>query len=216
MDLLKDKYTRVLLLVMLVQAAAYYAVALRPEGVPPVPPLTTFPEQLRAWRMAKDLPVEKDVQDVLRADDTLNRIYVSPTGAVSYLWIAYFKTQRYGQSPHSPKNCLPGAGWEPVEDSSITIRVPSWDVPITINRYVVQHGVERSVSLYWYQSHGRVIARELAARFWLVADSIRYRRSDTTLVRITVPVRDSVRQAVDTGIKFAQSAFPVVVRQLPL
>jgi EpsI family protein len=216
MSFWSSKYTRVLLLVLLLQTVAFYAVAFRPETVPPVAPLITFPEQLGAWRMAKDMPVEKDVQDVLRADDTLSRIYLSPQNEVSYLWIAYFKTQRYGQSPHSPKNCLPGSGWEPVEDAKMTIRVPAWDTPITINRYVVQHGDDRSVSLYWYQSHGRVIAGEMAARFWLVADSIRYRRSDTTLVRITVPVRDSVRQAVDTGIKFAQSAFPVVVRQLPL
>ena len=54
--------------------------------------------------------------DVLRADDTLNRIY-RLRAASSYLFIAYFKTQRYGQSPHSPKNCLPGSGWEPVEDA---------------------------------------------------------------------------------------------------
>lgn len=216
MSFWSSRYTRVLLLVLLLQTVAFYAVAFRPETVPPVAPLITFPEHLGAWRMVKDMPVEKDVQDVLRADDTLSRIYVSPQNEVSYLWIAYFKTQRYGQSPHSPKNCLPGSGWEPVEDAKMTIRVPAWDTPITINRYVVQHGDDRSVSLYWYQSHGRVIAGEMAARFWLVADSIRYRRSDTTLVRITVPVRDSVRQAVDTGVKFAQSVFPVVVRQLPL
>jgi EpsI family protein len=216
MDFWNNKYTRVLALVLLLQIAAFYAVAFRDETVPPVLPLMTFPEQLGAWRMVKDVPVEKEVQDVLRADDTLSRIYFSSPRGASYLWIAYFKTQRYGQSPHSPKNCLPGSGWEPVEDARMTIRVPAWDTPITINRYVVQQGDERSVSLYWYQSHGRVIAEELAAKFWLVADSIRYRRSDTALVRITVPVSGNVQRAVDTGVEFAQSVFPAVVRQLPL
>lgn len=211
-----SKYARVLLLVLLLQTAAFYAVAFRAETVPPVPPLLTFPKQLGPWRMVQDVPVEKEVQDVLRADDTLSRVYVSPTGSAAYLWIAYFKSQRYGQSPHSPKNCLPGSGWEPVEDAKMTIRVPDWGTPITINRYVVQHGDQRSVSLYWYQSHGRVIAAELAAKFWLVADSIRYHRSDTALVRITVPVEQSVQQAVDTGVSFAQSVFPTVVHQLPL
>jgi len=216
MDFLNGNYTRALLLVLLLQTAAFYAVAFRPETFPPVPPLVTFPEQLGAWRMVKDAPVEKEELEVLRADDTLSRIYFSPLKGPSFLWIAYFKTQRYGQSPHSPKNCLPGSGWEPVEDSRMTIRVPAWDTPITINRYVVQHGDERSVSLYWYQSHGRVIAAEVTAKFWLVADSIRYHRSDTALVRITVPVRESVQEAVDIGVEFAQSVFPAVVRQLPL
>jgi EpsI family protein len=211
-----NKYTRALLLILLLQIVAFYAVAFRDETVPPVPPLVTFPQQLGPWSMVKNIPVEKEALNVLRADDTLSRVYFSAPRGASYLWIAYFKTQRYGQSPHSPKNCLPGAGWEPVEDARMTIRVPAWDTPITINRYVVQHGDERSVSLYWYQSHGRVIAAELAAKFWLVADSIRYRRSDTALVRITVPVGASIQQAVDTGVEFAQSVFPAVVRQLPL
>jgi EpsI family protein len=216
MDIWKSKYKRVLVLLLLLQAGAFYAVAFRAETVPPVPPLARFPEMLGAWRMQKDISVEKEVLDLLRADDTLNRVYVSPSRGYSYLWIAYFKTQRYGQSPHSPKNCLPGSGWEPVEDSRITIRVPDWDKPITINRYVVERGDDRSVSLYWYQSHGRVIAQEISAKFWLVADSIRYRRSDTALIRVTIPVTSSVDQALATGVEFVQSLFPAVREQVPL
>jgi EpsI family protein len=218
MQFLNQKYARPLLLLLLMQAVAFYALAFRPEKVPAILPLMTFPDHIGTWAMVKEIPVEKEVQDVLRADDTLNRIYFSPGLGESYLWIAYFKTQRYGQTPHSPKNCLPGSGWEPVPGASgpLMVRVPGWDSPITINRYVVQHGDDRSVSLYWYQSHGRVIAGELSAKFWLVADSIRYRRSDTALIRVTVPVRDSVSQAVDTGVQFVQSLFPQVMQHMPL
>jgi EpsI family protein len=218
MDLMHNKVVRALVLLLLFQAAAYYALAFRAETVPPVAPLITFPEQLGTWHMVKDLPVEKEVMDLLRADDTLSRIYVDPSRGESYLWIAYFKTQRYGQSPHSPKNCLPGSGWEPIAGASgyMNVRVPGWDTPITINRYVVQHGDERSVSLYWYQSHGRVIAAEFSAKFWAIADSIHYRRSDTALIRVSVPVRDNVQAATETGIDFVDSVFPAIVRQLPL
>ena len=218
MDFLNLKYVRAVLLILLLQTAAFYALAFRPETVPPTPPLITFPERLGTWHMFRDTPVEKEIQDILRADDTLNRSYLDPARGESDLWIAYFKTQRYGQAPHSPKNCLPGSGWEPVPGASgpLTVHVTGWDTPITINRYVVQHGEERSVSLYWYQSHGRVIAGEMAAKFWLVTDSIRYRRSDTALIRVTVPVRGSIDRAVDTGVDFVQSLFPAVMRQLPL
>jgi EpsI family protein len=218
MQFLNRKYARPLLVVLLAQTAAFYALAFRPENVPPVAPLMTFPEQIGAWRMERDVPVEKEILEILRADDTLSRTYVNPAGGESYLWIAYFKTQRYGQAPHSPKNCLPGSGWEPVAGASgpLTLRVPGREAPITINRYVVQHGDERSVSLYWYQSHGRVIAGELSAKFWLVADSIRYRRSDTALVRVTIPVTSSIQQSIDAGVEFVQSVFPDIVRQLPL
>lgn len=218
MQLLNSKYARPLLLLLLLQAVAFYALAFRPEKVPPILPLITFPGTIGPWHVVREIPVEKEIEQVLRADDTLNRIYFAPGLGESDLWIAYFKTQRYGQTPHSPKNCLPGSGWEPVPGASgpLTLRVPGWETPITINRYVVQHGDDRSVSLYWYQSHGRVIAGELSAKFWLVADSIRYRRSDTALVRVTVPVTGSVQQAVDTGVGFVQSLFPFIERQMPL
>lgn len=214
MQFRNSNYSRAVLLLLLLQAGAFYAVAFRPENVAPIAPLATFPERVGAWRMMREDPVEKEVEDVLRADDTLNRVYFDPALGQAGLWVAYFKTQRYGQSPHSPKNCLPGAGWEPIDDSKMSIRVPGRDTPITINRYVVAHGDERSVSLYWYQSHGRVIASEISAKFWLVADSVRYRRSDTALIRITVPVQTNVREAVETGVNFAQTLFPEIVRQL--
>jgi len=95
--------------------------------------------------------------------------------------------------------------------------VDGWDAPIRVNRYVVEHGDEKSVTLYWYQSHNRVIATEYAAKFWAVADSIRYRRSDTALVRIMVPVGPAgIDAAEQTGARFVQAVFPDLLHQLPL
>jgi EpsI family protein len=72
------------------------------------------------------------------------------------------------------------------------------------------------VVLYWYQSHDRVIASEFAAKFWLIADSIRYRRSDTALVKVVVPVNGSeIDSAVQGAVDFVQSAYPAIARQLP-
>ena len=69
---------------------------------------------------------------------------------------------------------MPGAGWQPIEDTKIPVAVPGRDAPIVINKYVIAHGDEQNVVLYWYQSHNRVIAGEFSAKFWLVADAIRY------------------------------------------
>ena len=217
MNFLRSKYARVLTLVLLLQAAAFYAIARRPELVPPVAPLMLFPSAFGGWTMTNDIPVEKEVAELLRADDLLNRIYVNRAGIETSLFIAYFKTQRYGQSPHSPKNCLPGSGWEKVSDRKIPVEVQGWNGPILINRYVVEHGEDKSVTLYWYHSHNRVIADEFSARLWLVADSIRYHRSDTALVRVIVPVRDGdIDGAGNMGVQFVQALFPQIVRQLPL
>lgn len=212
-----NKYAKALTIVLLAQAAAFYAVASRGERVPFMPPLANFPFTIGNWRMQQDLPIEKEVQDVLKADDTLNRIYADPgRGEAAFLFIAFFKTQRYGQTPHSPKNCLPGAGWEPIMTGTLPIPVPDWDGSIDTNRYVVQHGDDKDVVVYWYQSHKRVIANEYAAKFWLVADSIRYHRSDTSLVKIVVPVRDNdVEGATRTAVNFIQALFPQILKQLP-
>ena len=212
-----NRYARVLTAVLLLETTAYYAIASRSERVPQVSPLSLFPPAFGGWTMARDMPIEKEVQDVLKADDTLNRVYVNPSRAdFVFLFIAYFKTQRYGQAPHSPKNCLPGSGWEPVETAKETIDVPGWNAPIVANRYVVERGDERSVVFYWYQTHSRIIASEYWAKFWLVADSVRYRRSDTALVKIVVPVHNNdVNAATAMGVQCIQALFPSLLKQLP-
>jgi len=130
--------------------------------------------------------------------------------------VAYFKTQRTGQAPHSPKNCLPGAGWVPSSSSILDVPVRGETQAIPINRYVVSRGGDKSVVLYWYQSRDRVMASEYKAKFWLVADSIRYHRSDTALVRVWVPVIGNNEDAATaTGVRFVQAAFPELRRYLP-
>jgi EpsI family protein len=213
----KGKYAIALTVLLLIQGSAYYMVALRPEAVPNIAPLSAFPTAAGSWNMYKDVPIEKEVQDVLLADDTLNRIYVKSGHSAAFLFIAFFRTQRSGQAPHSPKNCLPGSGWESVESEPLTIQVPGRAEPIETNRYLVAKGDEKSVVLYWYQSHNRIIAGEFTAKFWLIADSIKYHRSDCALVKIVVPVRNgdstaATREAVD----FVRSVFPALSKQLPM
>jgi len=217
MNFTHTRQFRALILVLLLQAGAYYAVAFRDERTPPSNPLSTFPPIIDSWRMTKDAPIEKEVQDILKADDILSREYVNTSrGMPAYLFIAYFKTQRYGQAPHSPKNCLPGAGFEPVEDSTLPIQVADWPAPIVVNKFVTARGYEKSVTLYWYQSHNRVIASEYWAKFWLVADAVRYRRSDTSLVKVVVPVANNdIPSATAAGVEFAQSLFPSLLTHLP-
>ena len=212
----QGKYTRLLTVVLVLQGGAYYGVRSRSELTPPEVPLVQFPTQLGAWRMAKEFPIAKEVEDVLRADDTLNRDYVNLAAAGNAsLLIAFFKTQRFGQAPHSPKNCLPGAGWEPTETGTMSIAVPDWQRPIVVNRYIVVHGEDKVLTIYWYEGPRRVTASEYWAKFWLVMDAIRYRRSDTSLVRVMVTVRDNdTGTASRTGIAFVQSLFPALLKQL--
>ena len=217
MSFLKNKYARVLTAVLLVQATAFYATALRDEDVPVVQPLSGFPAVVNGWQLKQDVKIEREVLDILKADDTLNRVYINPAQtAAGYLFIALFKTQRYGQTPHSPKNCLPGSGWEPLESAPVSIPIAGRAEPIVSNRYVVARGDEKSVVLYWYQSRNRIIASEYSAKFWLIMDSIRYHRSDSALVKIVVPVSNGDTDAATRiALEFAEAMFPTISRQLP-
>ena len=217
MSFLNNRYARVLTALLLIQGIVFYSVALRAENIPPVSPLAGFPTSVAGWQMYKDVKIEQETLDILKADDTLNRVYINPQRtAQGYLFIAFFKTQRYGQAPHSPKNCLPGSGYEPIESGPISISVPGRAEPIEVNRYLTARGEEKSVTLYWYQSHSRIIAGEFSAKFWLIADSIRYHRSDSSLIKVVVPVRDNdAVTATRVATEFVQAIFASVSHQLP-
>jgi EpsI family protein len=217
MSFLQSPYVRVLTLVLCIQGVIYYTVALRAEHIPVTEPLSTFPYACGGWQLVRDLPLDQETQDVLKADDTLNRIYANPSRPEqASLFIAFFKTQRSGQAPHSPKNCLPGNGWAPISSGYFSIPVPGRPTPIVSNKYVVQLGDEKDVVIYWYQSHRRIIASEYSAKFWLVADAIRYHRSDAALVKIVIPVvNGNIDSATQTGIEFVQSIFPDLHKHLP-
>jgi len=200
---------------LIAQAAAYHFMP-RTESNFATKPLTEFPSQIGPWRMQAEFPMEAEVKAVLKADDTLNRTYSSP-GAPSgvNLFVAFFRSQTTGVAPHSPKNCLPGSGWAPV--TSGTLRIPTVaGESIDVNRYIVSRGDDRTLVLYWYQTPKRVVASEYAAKFWLVADSLRYRRSDTSLVRIVVPLGDlSTEEADKVAESFVQAVLPELNSHLP-
>jgi EpsI family protein len=215
MSWIHNKYAGILTLALVIQTTLFYA-ASRGEKVPAGQPLDQFPARMQSWREVQNYPVEQEIRDQLKADDMLNRLYTDADSSRSAgLFVAYFKTQRTGQSPHSPKNCLPGSGWEPEATGFLDVAVGQPD-PIRINRYVVSHGDEKDVVLYWYQSQRRVVASEFSAKFWLVLDSIHYHRSDTALVRVMVPVANNDTEAATRiGVGFVQTLFPVLKGYLP-
>jgi len=111
---------------------------------------------------------------------------------------------------HSPKNCLPGSGWSPIESRPITLSMPG-HAPFPANRYVIAQGDSRRVVLYWYWAHNRGVASEYWAKYYLVADSIKMNRSDGSLVRITTPLSPG-----ETADHAEQRLHPFVSDVLPL
>jgi EpsI family protein len=184
---------------------------------PPAPPnLSRLPAEFNGWKLVRQDPIAADVQAELRADRLLSSDYAHQgTNESANLFVAWFQSQRAGASqPHSPKVCLPAAGWTP--ESSGEMAIYATDGKITVNRYIVAKGTERSVVLYWYQTPRRVVAGEWAAKLWLVADAARDRRTDTALVRVVVWSRaghDAEAEATARG--FAGDLYPLLRDYLP-
>jgi len=185
------------------------------EAVPTRKPLDTFPMALGEWRGREGTILGLDILNVLKARDYVMHRYQDSTGQSLWLFIAYWDSQRKGAQPHSPKNCLPGAGWEPLEASRITILLPRSLAPITVNRYLVQKGRDQQLVLYWYQSQGKAIAGEMEARVQMVRTSIARHRTDGALVRVTSPVYGSVQESFDRLVRYVQAMYPVLGDYLP-
>src|ERR1700720_3709438 len=184
---------------------------------PPLPlALARFPGAFGQWKLFHDDPIDAATTRELGADRLVSQTYIeSPTGSVASLLVAWFQTQREGaRQPHSPKVCLPGGGWTPRVADQVTVDTAPG--AIKVNRYVVEKGTQRAVVLYWYQTPRRVIAGEWAAKFWLAADALRDKRTDTALVRVTTwPTRGGDEAATAVAKEFARNLYPALRDYLP-
>ena len=132
------------------------------------------------------------------------------------LFIAYFPSQRQGDTIHSPKNCLPGSGWTPIDAARMPISVTG-SGPILVNRYVIAKGLDKDMVLYWYQAHGRVTPSEYWAKIFLVADAVRENRSDGAMIRVITSILDGENEASaeDRVLKFSSQLVPILSAYIP-
>jgi len=173
------------------------------EAVPLSKPLATLPMQLEGW-YGSDVPLEPRIIRALGVSDYLSRMYQGPDHPAVFLYVGYYKSQRTGVSIHSPKNCLPGAGWEPVSAGQVVLTAPSGK-RVLVNQYIVENGLRRQLVLYWYQSHGRIIASEYRGKIYMVLDSIRLNRTDAALVRVSTPIIAKDQEAsIQRAVAFAE------------
>jgi EpsI family protein len=198
-------------------SAVLVAGASKTEQVPVRESLANFPLDVGEWRGRRLPDFEAGILDVLGVDEYVNRMYQSRDGLAS-LYIGYYQSQRQGDTIHSPMNCLPGSGWEPLSRSYLSIPVGT-ETPITVNRYVIQKGLDRQVVLYWYQSHGRIVANEYRSKIFMVYDAVRLNRTDAALVRV-VSARIGTDAAAEDrasgrAVAFVKAMFPLLDRYLP-
>jgi EpsI family protein len=189
---------------MLVGTAALSAMSERRHPQSLVRPLEAISPEIGEWQTTGHETLGAEILNVLKPTSYLSRYYRGVDTSLG-LFIAFYDHQTAGATLHSPKHCLPGTGWEIWKQSSYT--VPLATGPVTINRYSVRHGEDKTVIYYWYQSEDRIVASELAGKVFLVRDSLISGKTAAALVRVTVPDTPTADREVE---EFAKKLIPEI------
>ena len=207
--------------ILLLLAGALGAALPRAQAPVAPPQLQRLPQEIDGWT-SEEIPIEPRLVEASKVDAYLSRVYRhAPAPMLNNddrpgelgVYVGFYGTQRAGDSVHSPKNCLPGAGWQPVRAARIAL--PLAGGAALANLYVVENERQRFIVLYWYQSHGRIIASEYRAKLYTLRDALVLGRTDSTLVRITVPVAGDEAAATRTAVTFATLFAPLLEQVLP-
>ena len=177
--------------------------------------LKDFPQAVGSWqKIGNDTILDNETLKVLKASDYLLRDFRKPDGGVANLYVGYYASQRSGATYHSPLNCLPGSGWLLSEPGKAMVTLPDGS-SFAANKYVIQNGEYKSMMIYWYQGRGRNVASEYWGKIYTMFDSVRLRRSNGAMVRVTVPIGSSEAEAEKTAIEFASTASAVLPEYVP-
>jgi exosortase D (VPLPA-CTERM-specific) len=179
--------------------------------------LLEFPMKLGPWRGQRD-SLEGVYLDQLKLDDYMLANYVDGTGSPVNLYIAYYNSQREGESVHSPRSCLPGGGWQMRDFDQRTLTDVAIDgVPLRVNRTLIELGSDRQLVYYWFQQRGRVITNEFVVKWYLFWDALTRHRTDGALVRLIVALPKSASEAdADRRLTdIAGRVAPTLTRYIP-
>jgi EpsI family protein len=205
---------RAAVVVVLLLTAHFYIVrAGSVEALVPREPLSELPFTVGDWQGHDEPALADDVLGQLGVDDYVNRQYLRQGSVPVGLYVGYYASQRHGDTIHSPQNCLPGAGWRPVETTIADLQ--DGDRTVRVNQFVIQKGLDKQLVFYWYQGRGRVIANEYRNKALLMMDAARIHRTNGGLVRMITPVVSTTDDAKSALSALAVLLLPHLDRHLP-
>jgi exosortase D (VPLPA-CTERM-specific) len=217
------KPTVAVALVLMLAVYPAWALPHRAELRPTRYDFSQFPLQVGDWLGQLDR-IESIYLDELQLDDYLLANFVVPPAtsvqsaadmAPINLYVAYYASQRTGQSVHSPRSCLPGGGWR-IQDLSRrdVASVRNGAGPLRVNRVLIQQGAQRQLVYYWFQERGRDITNEYLVKWYMLQDALIRNRSDGALVRLIAPLRDGEDATLGDArlTRFAAAVLPMLQR----
>lgn len=184
------------------------------QALPLRAPLSRLSAQYEGYQ-GRTETITAEEQRVAGMSAYLLRSYTRDSATAFTVYVGYYERQVQGKTIHSPKNCLPGAGWEAVAAGEQVLATTLG--PVRVNRYLLVNKQQRALVYYWYQGRGRVESNEYRVKLQLLRDSALRGRSDEALVRVVVPMRsaDGEGAAGELGARVSAELIPQVAEVLP-
>jgi len=185
----------------------------RQQSMPLRGSLESLPRQLGIYT-GYDQKIGADEQAVAGMSDYVLRIFATPDTVSAFsVYVGYYEQQTQGRTIHSPRNCLPGAGWEALSSRRQPLVIGGDTV--MVNRYELANKNARALVYYWYEGRGRVEASEYKVKWELLRDAALTGRSEEALVRIVVPLTEQMTNPDSLAVSVGQMLVPTVRKLLP-
>lgn len=207
------KTWRFIVLYILLGLAAVYVHTRSEASVPVNKPLDLFPQRAGDWVMTGQARFDERVLAVLLPSDYLSRTYENSQGERVSLYIGYHDGGPDSGPIHSPKQCLPGSGWNRLDDEARTVSVDGRSVDYV--RATYQKDAEKQMFLYWFQVRDQFLTNEYALKFAMAKNSFLDNRRDSSFIRLSVMIGDDEDEARRIGEDFIAAFLPAIQESLP-
>ena len=189
----------------------------RKENIPPRKQLIHFPSQLDNWT-GSNQKLPNNVLATLKLSDYISADYNHLDNNIPInFYVAYYESQRKGASPHSPRVCIPGGGWEITDISRETANLSLSGKNLRFNRAIIKKGSNKQLVYYWFQQRGQSISNEYLMKWFLFRDALIKNRTDGALVRLVTPLYpyEDVQTADNRLLQFANTTATLLSDYIP-
>lgn len=204
---------RFYLLFILLGIAAFYVYTRSEADVPINKSLDQFPQKMGDWTMTGQARFDERVLAVLLPTDYLSRSYADSEDHKLSLYIGFHNGGPSSGPIHSPKQCLPGSGWNRVNEVVRHVQVKDQTIPYVSAIY--QKDSEKQLFLYWFQVRDQIVTNEYALKLAMIKNSVLSNRRDSAFIRLSVMATDNEKQATEIGEQFIRDFFPAIREALP-
>ena len=168
------------------------------DAVPLAAPLSGVLPVVAGYR-TQDQLVGDEERRVAGMSDYVARAYWRDSVFAFSTFVSYYERQTQGKTIHSPRNCLPGAGWEILTAGQEDVTIDG--AKQTLNRYILKNGAATAVVYYWYQGRGRIVSNEYRVKWNLLRDAAVAGHTEEALVRVVVPVPAAAKSSDEAEAK---------------